>query len=108
MVRAHKAHETPVDPLDAMLARLQLTGIRDQLDSLLDEAARAAASTVSSRARPSAIKVSAVARRPVAAPRSRRLSNICSRDFGVSHRIFGLEGSTFNSCETSFPEGAQT
>ena len=41
MVRAHKAHETPADPLDAMLARLQLTGIRDQLDSLLDEAARA-------------------------------------------------------------------
>jgi len=41
MVRANKAHETPADPLDAMLARLQLTGIRDQLDSLLDEAARA-------------------------------------------------------------------
>jgi hypothetical protein len=27
------------DPLDAMLTRLQLTGIRDQLDSLFDEAA---------------------------------------------------------------------
>jgi DNA replication protein DnaC len=30
-----------LDPLDAMLTRLQLTGIRDQLDTLLDEAARA-------------------------------------------------------------------
>ena len=30
----------PVDRLDAMLARLQLTGIRDQLDNLLDEATR--------------------------------------------------------------------
>ena len=29
------------DPLDAMLTRLQLPGIRDQLDNLLDEAARA-------------------------------------------------------------------
>ncbi|MCK1326771.1 ATP-binding protein [Bradyrhizobium sp. 156] len=33
--------EATTDPLDAMLARLQLSGIRDQLDSLLDEAARA-------------------------------------------------------------------
>src|SRR3984957_5455984 len=40
MARA-KANEVPTDPLDAMLARLQLSGIRDQLDSLLDEAARA-------------------------------------------------------------------
>ena len=30
-----------LDPLDAMLTRLQLPGIRDQLDNLLDEAARA-------------------------------------------------------------------
>ena len=30
-----------LDPLDAMLTRLQLTGIRDQLDNLLDEASRA-------------------------------------------------------------------
>lgn len=30
----------PTDRLDAMLSRLQLTGIRDQLDNLLDEAAR--------------------------------------------------------------------
>jgi DNA replication protein DnaC len=30
----------PVDRLDAMLTRLQLGGIRDQLDNLLDEAAR--------------------------------------------------------------------
>jgi DNA replication protein DnaC len=29
-----------LDPLDAMLTRLQLTGIRDQLDNLLDEASR--------------------------------------------------------------------
>lgn len=28
--------EATADPLDAMLARLQLSGIRDQLDSLLD------------------------------------------------------------------------
>jgi len=41
MTRAKKATEAPTDPLDAMLARLQLAGIRDQLDSLLDEAARA-------------------------------------------------------------------
>jgi DNA replication protein DnaC len=34
-----------LDPLDAMLTRLQLTGIRDQLDSLLDEAARASLSS---------------------------------------------------------------
>jgi DNA replication protein DnaC len=30
----------PTDRLDAMLTRLQLTGIRDQLDNLLDEATR--------------------------------------------------------------------
>jgi DNA replication protein DnaC len=36
MARARKATEAPTDPLEAMLARLQLTGIRDQLDSLLD------------------------------------------------------------------------
>jgi DNA replication protein DnaC len=41
MARARKATETPTDRLDAMLARLQLSGIRDQLDNLLDEAARA-------------------------------------------------------------------
>ena len=41
MARAKKATEAPIDRLDAMLARLQLPGIRDQLDSLLDEAARA-------------------------------------------------------------------
>ena len=41
MARAKRATEAPTDPLDAMLARLQLSGIRDQLDSLLDEAARA-------------------------------------------------------------------
>lgn len=45
MTRANKATEAPIDPLDAMLARLQLFGIRDQLDSLLDEAARANQST---------------------------------------------------------------
>lgn len=33
------------DPLDEMLTRLQLTGIRDQLDTLLDEAARASLTT---------------------------------------------------------------
>ena len=41
MARPNKATEAATDPLDAMLARLQLCGIRDQLDSLLDEAARA-------------------------------------------------------------------
>ena len=45
MPRAKKATEAPTDRLDAMLARLQLFGIRDQLDSLLDEAARANLST---------------------------------------------------------------
>jgi hypothetical protein len=34
MARAKKATEAPTDPLDVMLARLQLSGIRDQLDSL--------------------------------------------------------------------------
>jgi DNA replication protein DnaC len=41
MPRAKKPSEITSDPLDAMLARLKLSGIRDQLDSLLDEAARA-------------------------------------------------------------------
>ncbi|MEY9181844.1 hypothetical protein [Bradyrhizobium sp. USDA 313] len=41
MARIKKATEAPIDRLDAMLARLQLAGIRDQLDNLLDEAARA-------------------------------------------------------------------
>lgn len=41
MPRARKTPHVPVDRLDEMLTRLQLTGIRDQLDSLLDEAARA-------------------------------------------------------------------
>ncbi len=38
-----RAKTTPpvLDPLDVMLTRLQLPGIRDQLDNLLDEAARA-------------------------------------------------------------------
>ena len=41
MARAKKIMEATTAPLDAMLARLQLSGIRDQLDSLRDEAARA-------------------------------------------------------------------
>ncbi|MET4349585.1 ATP-binding protein [Bradyrhizobium sp. RT9a] len=41
MARTKKATETPIDRLEAMLVRLQLSGIRDQLDNLLDEAARA-------------------------------------------------------------------
>lgn len=41
MPRAKGTTEVPTDKLDAMLVRLQLSGIRDQLDSLLDEAARA-------------------------------------------------------------------
>jgi DNA replication protein DnaC len=45
MARAKKTAEVPTDKLDAMLARLQLGGIRDQLDSLLDEAARSNLST---------------------------------------------------------------
>lgn len=40
MPRAKKTTEVPTDKLDAMLVRLQLSGIGDQLDSLLDEAAR--------------------------------------------------------------------
>lgn len=40
MTRVKKAIDVPTDPLDAMLARLQLSGICDQLDNLLDEAAR--------------------------------------------------------------------
>jgi len=39
---ARPKHEVPpADRLDAMLTRLQLGAIRDQLDTLLDEAARA-------------------------------------------------------------------
>jgi DNA replication protein DnaC len=40
MTRA-KRTAPALDPLDAMLTRLQLSAIRDQLDTLLDEAARA-------------------------------------------------------------------
>lgn len=40
MGRVKKAPKMPIDALDAMLARLKLGAIRDQLDSLLDEAAR--------------------------------------------------------------------
>lgn len=40
MPRAKKTTDVPVDRLDEMLVRLKLSGIRDQLDSLLDEAAR--------------------------------------------------------------------
>jgi DNA replication protein DnaC len=41
MARAKKVSAVSSDPLDAMLDRLKLGAIRDQLDSLLDEAARA-------------------------------------------------------------------
>jgi DNA replication protein DnaC len=41
MPRAKKTPEVPTDRLDEMLVRLKLSGIRDQLDNLLDEAARA-------------------------------------------------------------------
>ncbi|MGY4282166.1 DNA replication protein DnaC [Bradyrhizobium sp. LM2.7] len=41
MTRTKKATEAPIDRLEAMLVRLQLSGIRDQLDNLLEEAARA-------------------------------------------------------------------
>lgn len=41
MARAKRPADVPTDKLDEMLVRLKLTGIRDQLDSLLDEAARA-------------------------------------------------------------------
>lgn len=40
MPRAKKTPDVPTDRLDAKLARLKLSGIRDQFDSLLDEAAR--------------------------------------------------------------------
>lgn len=36
MARARKATEAPTDPLEAMLARLLLSGIRDRLDTPLD------------------------------------------------------------------------
>jgi len=42
MARAKKTEQAmPVDELDGMLTRLKLTAIRDQLDTLLDQAARA-------------------------------------------------------------------
>ena len=41
MPRAKKTPDVPTDRLDEMLVRLKLSGIRDQLDNLLDEAARA-------------------------------------------------------------------
>ena len=40
MPRAKRTPDLPADRLDEMLVRLKLSGIRDQLDSLLDEAAR--------------------------------------------------------------------
>ena len=45
MPRAKRTPDVPTDRLDAMLNRLKLSGIRDQLDSLLDEAARSNLST---------------------------------------------------------------
>lgn len=45
MARTKKMTDVPTDRLDEMLARLKLSGIRDQLDNLLDEAARANLST---------------------------------------------------------------
>lgn len=45
MPRAKRTPDAPADRLDEMLARLKLAGIRDQLDSLLDEAARSNLST---------------------------------------------------------------
>lgn len=45
MARGKKIADAPTDRLDEMLARLKLSGIRDQLDNLLDEAARANLST---------------------------------------------------------------
>ena len=45
MPRAKRMPEAPADRLDEMLARLKLSGIRDHLDSLLDEAARSNLST---------------------------------------------------------------
>ena len=41
MAHTKKTPDVPTDRLDEMLARLKLSGIRDQLDSLLDEATRA-------------------------------------------------------------------
>jgi DNA replication protein DnaC len=41
MPRSKKITDVPLDALDGMLARLKLTGIREQIDNLLDEAARA-------------------------------------------------------------------
>jgi DNA replication protein DnaC len=45
MPRAKRTPDVPADRLDEMLVRLKLAGIRDQLDSLLDEAARSNLST---------------------------------------------------------------
>jgi DNA replication protein DnaC len=45
MPREKRMPEAPADRLDEMLARLKLSGIRDHLDSLLDEAARSNLST---------------------------------------------------------------
>jgi DNA replication protein DnaC len=45
MPRAKKTPDVPTDRLDEMLVRLKLSGIRDQLDSLLDEASRSNLST---------------------------------------------------------------
>ncbi|WP_290428820.1 hypothetical protein [Roseateles amylovorans] len=42
MARVKKTEQAmPVDELDGMLTRLKLTAIRDQLDTLLDQASRA-------------------------------------------------------------------
>jgi len=45
MPRAKKTLDVPTDRLDEMLVRLKLSGIRDQLDNLLDEASRSNLST---------------------------------------------------------------
>jgi hypothetical protein len=45
MPRAKKHLIPDLDPLSEMLTRLKLTGIRDQLDNLLDEGKRCAVAT---------------------------------------------------------------
>ena len=67
-----------------------------------------AADTRSSRARPDPINVLAESRVSVAPPIVRMPSSMSVRDLGVNQRTSGCVGSVSRTCDTSFPDGAQT
>ena len=67
------------DPLDQMLTRLKLTAVRDQLDSLLDEAARGEMSLRETLALPRASARSRARSEPSSAIGPRTMASAASR-----------------------------